>query len=460
MSRLSRRRKAVYALVALALLLGAAEGVSHLLQGEEPPPGPQYPDLPAFMGTALGQVKMAKYKDADGPLPGAKGPAVLMRVPEKEKCSQPYGGPGGFFCLVQPGALPAGQRVLILGASAAYGDGVTHQQTFALRLQQMLEGQGHASVKVLNLARPAWELNSVALLLLRLLRELRPAPAAVVLYAGNNEFLNPPLQAVGSAPWQRLASYRLLKRVFKERGWLRPPPTWNFTYFKEPNWEVTSPGFAQQRIWHPPSGVPDASYWSTVRQAHLSHYRDTIESLVKELRSRKIPLVLVPPPMNLHLFVGGIQPQPATYKEVGGRQYERLTARLEQALASQDREVLRELLRDEPSGPIQQYMEGQWLDQQGRHVEAAAQLMSARDNMMGLLTALPSMAAITRELKGPGVKVVDTRDWYPPGESVRLRSRLLFNDSCHLSPRGHQQMAAKLAPVLQEILSRDRGEVH
>lgn len=451
--RLSGGRKALYALLILLLLLGAAEGLARLAVADLPPPPARAPSLVAHIEDVRARARRARYGEREGELPGAVGPEVLLRVAGGSPGAEPFPGPGGHYRRLKPAALPAGGQVLLFGASAAYGDGVTFAQTFAqlsaARLQQRLN---RPELRLLNLARPAWELQSVAALVQRLLGELPQAPAAVVLLSGNNEFLSFPFPGVGNPPWQRLGLYRWLSHQARRRGWLRPPPGWDYGFFKEPRWEPIPLDFVARRIWRGLPGVGDASYWPKVLEAQLEGYQAGLSALVAELRRRKIPLVLIPPPQHLSLFVGGIQPQPVTYAPVGQGAYGELSTRLSRALAAGDRAAVRALGLAYPDGPLQRYLEAQWLEQAGKYDAARAAYGQAREQMMGVLAGIPQISALMREQAGDGVTVLDPGQLYPAGVSPRRRSRELFNDACHLSPRGHRELAQMLSEALAPLL--------
>ena len=444
-----RWRRALYALLVLGLLLGVTEGVCRLLARELPQGPPAYTDVETFITDYGNRTRQPWFIGQDGPLPGAQGPKVVLRVDPAEPGALPFEGAGGKVKLLLPAQLPGQRQVLVLGASAAYGDGVKHAQTLARQLQGLVAGQRPA-LSVLNLARPAWELNSVSALLQRLLKQLPRPPAAVVLYSGNNEFSVPPIFSVGENPLKALAAYRVAVHQASRRGWLPPPPGTDFSLFRNPRWEAIASTEVLARLWRPGAGLDDMSYWTRVRTMQLAQYKAGLVRVTTLLRQRKIPLVLVPPPVNLHFFVGSIYPQPVTYQP-GRQRYLSAARRLELALQTRDEAALRQLVRDEPGGPLQRYALGQLLDQAGKHQLAAAELSRARDSMMGLLAALPAMARLAAELAGPSVAVVDSAGFYPPGVSVRQRSRQLFNDSCHPSATGHRLLAREVARQLTRL---------
>ena len=453
-----RWRRPVYAGVTLALLFGLAEGISLLLARDLPPSPPGYQDARTYLVDYENRTREPWFLRADGPLPGVKGPKVVLRVAPSTAGARPFPGPGGKVSVLAPAELPSGRLVLVLGASAAYGDGVKHDETLARQLQRSLKrsaAPGQRAAQVLNLARPAWELKSVAALAERLLSALPAPPAAVVLYTGNNEFSIPPIFSVDRpSPLASLASYRLGVHWMRQRGWLRPPPGSDFHAFRSPRWEPMEAAAITARLWRNSPGLEDMSYWSEVRAITLTQFEARLRKLVTALAARGVPLVLVPPPVNLHFFPGAIYPQPVTFGKIGAARYAALAARLDRALTAGDMAAVRALVKELPDGPLQRYYLGQRLDQEGKFAEAAVELRAARDQTMGLLAALPSLAAVCGKLAGPRVAVIDTSDFYPPTGSVARRSRELFNDSCHPSALGHKLLAARVARALGELWKR------
>ena len=448
-------RRLIYAVIALTLVLGTLEGISRLLAPKMPAVPPGYADARTFLIDYDNRIREPWFLKPDGRLPGVNGPKVVLRVASSTPDAQPFPGPGGKVMVLEPKELSGARQVLVLGASAAYGDGVRHDETLARQLELALgrsTAAGKEPVTVLNLARPAWELKSVAALAERLLTQLPAPPAAVVLYTGNNEFSIPPIFSVALPnPMASLASYRLVAHWLRSRGWLSPPLGSDFHAFRNPRWEPIDAAGIVARLWRSSPGLPDMSYWTEVRKKTLAQYRTRLGQLAATLAGKGIPLVLVPPPVNLHFFPGAIYPQPVTYGKMTRARYEALAARLQQALAAGDTAALEALAKEAPDGPLQRYYLGQQLDRAGKFKQAAAELRVAREQTMGLLAALPSVAAISRTLAGPLVAVIDTSDLYPANRSVGKRARELFNDSCHPTNLGHRLLAGKVAAALERL---------
>lgn len=458
------------ALLGVALTLAAAAGLAlgYALEGTEPRPAgegipepepepdedpgsaPDPGEAPdggsggwaAYLGQLQAQVEKVHYLETDPilpeePLPGALGPKVVLRVPEGAPGAVPFAGPDGYLTLVRPEALPGRERVLIFGASAVYGDGVTFAQSLGARLEARLRRRlGRPGLRVLNLARPRWESTSVVALLRRVLPRIQPKPLAVILCSGNNELLSFAL------PGQK-------------GGILAAPEAGQDPeFYRKPDWGPVSAAVARTRVLRPEPrrGRSDASFWPPARQRYLAQYRKNLKQAVAAVRGQGIPLLLLTPPINLHFFVAGVQPQPLTFRPVGAEAQAALIEAFEQALEQTDpTAALEKLVERAPDGPLQRYLWAQGLSQAGQTERALVQFRQARDQMMGVLGALPAMAEIMAGLKGPGVTVLDSAFIYPAGSTWK-RSKELFNDSCHLSPLTHTLLARRLAPELAKMI--------
>jgi lysophospholipase L1-like esterase len=429
---ITRRRKALFAALTVLGLLLLLDVASRLLARDDPAQRPRtYRSVERYLEERRAWVEQVRiYRPAD----------VTMRVPEGTADSFPYEGEMGHIVRVDPrGLSPGARRVLLFGSSAAYGFGVPFADSLGAQLEAMLRREGAPPLRVLNLARPAWELVSQVRLVREVVAELPHPPEAVVLYAGNNEFYEhwlPP--RIGARPWESLGVYRLLK------GWLTRPRK-----IPDPHGGVEAREAASQ-VWSPSGGLTDASFWPRERALHVEQYRRTLKDLVAWLRARKIVVVLVPPPVNLGFFAGSLQPQPLTYAPVSVGAQAELGRELRAALGTTpDLPRLERLTRDPAAGPLQHWALGQLLDRAGRHAEAARQLSLARDRMWGYLAAVPTLASIVRELRQPGVGIVDDAEWYPSDRPVRELSRELFIDACHPSRRGHELLAREIARLLE-----------
>jgi len=261
--------------------------------------------------------------------------------------------------------------------------------------------------------------------------KLHPPPAAVILCTGNNEFWSLPLEKV-----------------------MKGPPGIDGGYFLSPDWKRIPPQTFRIRIWRPAEWAKDASFWPRLRKLHLEHFSSTLRKLTTWLAAQKIPMLVFSPPINLHLFPGGIFPQPVSFRPLGASRLGQLSRRLDAALQKKDLQAILALVKAEPSGPLQRYYYAQHLDQAGRHQQAVEQYLLAHDAMMGPLGALPSFSAAMKSLRRPGVQVLELQGLYPEGTSIMSRSWDTFMDSCHPSQVAHELLAQQVGPVILSMLQK------
>jgi len=204
----------------------------------------------------------------------------------------------GFHPLMRPDLSPfplerppGGLRVFVLGASAAagwpYHLGDTNLSALLERKLRLLYPE--RSVEVVNMAAGTYGSHRVKLILEEVLRY---HPDLVVLYNGNNEFLEnlvfrprtPP------APWDRSAAARLGYRV--STALAAPLPTFDVQNYDFQNqvWNQLSFAFSQA-----------SRYREDPRQfqALLDHYRFNVEASAQAAADAQVPLLLLTCPVNL-----------------------------------------------------------------------------------------------------------------------------------------------------------------
>ncbi len=432
-------RKAIFAVVVLLLSLTLLESGAMLLAKPDPMTmDSSYTSVEEYLAVIRKKVKKPRHFNKDAPL--------VVRVPENHPGAQKDSEPEAFITQTPPEALPQGKRhFVVVGGSAAHGFRVKYHKTFFGLVQTRLRKElGQDDLTAVVLARPAWELRSQIMTLKLYLSQVKQDPAAVVLYAGNNEAIGywKPLR-IGTRPFERLSLYRLFKKKFK-------PPK-----LVAEDEDPFKPEAILSNIWHPQPPMKGAGFWRKELKIYLENYSSLLRDIAEMLRERKIPLVLVALPLNLDAFEGRMVPQSMTFKDVGIDQYDRLEEMLRQAFSVKnwpDRKKLEELVELAPDGPLQLWALGQLADRDGRYSEALALLRRAKNAWWGMGFGMITMGQIaTRMAKGAGIDVVDTSKWFNNTMSVRKQVDGLFMDICHLSPRGHELLAQGLFPVLRKL---------
>jgi lysophospholipase L1-like esterase len=159
------RRRLLAGLLGLALGLALAEGAARWIEARSPDrPAPAAP--PAFRPHALLSFELT--------------PGVQRRGRETI-------GPHGFRGAAPAVPKPADVvRILCLGGSTTYGDGLADGETYPEQLQALLAQRGGARCEVVNLGVPAY--TSAETFLNLCLRGLDLEPDAIVVYHAVNDY--------------------------------------------------------------------------------------------------------------------------------------------------------------------------------------------------------------------------------------------------------------------------------
>ena len=187
------RRRLLAALLGTLLALALAEGLARVLEARRPaapPPSASLAFRPhALLGYELVPGHVRRGRESIGPH-GFRGRAPALPKPEGVR------------------------RVLCLGGSTTYGDGLADGETYPEQLEALLAADGGAPAEVLNLGVPAY--TTAESLLNLCLKGLDYEPDAVVVYHAVNDFRPRTLPSVE-------ADYRSFRRVWVEEELERTP---------------------------------------------------------------------------------------------------------------------------------------------------------------------------------------------------------------------------------------------
>ncbi len=351
-----------------------------------------------------------------------------------------------------PGDIPPQPtRVLVFGGSASFGVDVPFEKIFSTLLQQ--QGRKELSdpkLEVLNMGRTGWELNSVLPKIRQVVSGMKAAPAAVIIYAGNNEILSVAgdLEFICPDPWEVLHLYRAYLKFMTTTSLHKQlhghdrmhsidggPLTWRYL---------------ADRVWQPCGMYDDASFWPAIKKAYVAQHKKNIEQITAWLKKRGVLVVLVAPPLNLVYCPGASQMQPVTHRAVGKEAYQATAARLRAILRKPAGrlQALEAFVAKHPDGAIQWYGLAMALEAHKQHRLAARCFLRARAEQFGVLAGLPSFVKTVESMTGDGVIVIRTSHWFPTHIPPTHQAGALFNDAMHLNPGGHKRLAKEIGEKL------------
>jgi hypothetical protein len=351
---------------------------------------------------------------------------------------------------IRPDEVAAGKRVFVLGESAAFGYLVSYSNSFAGCLERALEPKGY---RVLNAAQPGWASGMLVPVAHRILGGFQPE--ALILYLGNNEWINwfPPDQV----PRQRLpkaarflahsralayGQFLLMNRMV-ERA--HSPAARS-----EDQKELVGFDYALKHIMDKPPAD-----WDAVKQSFLKNLESNLLSIIGQARARNVRVILFTAPFKPKLSPAWKHPQPLAFS---GQNRPFVQQSLDDANLAYRKgeyarvsELLDPAIAREPAIALLHYVKAASLEAQGRFAEAEAEYALARENMVGNLGSILSINAVIRRVAAAtGTDLVDVQALFDryEHEQGRYFNQDLILDDCHPTPLGHRLIAEALVPVL------------
>jgi tetratricopeptide (TPR) repeat protein len=387
--------------------------------------------------------RRAPYVEAVNPAPAFEVVDLDGRKMVRRTGNQPLMASPKPFPLERP---PGGLRVFFLGGSAAagwpYHETPYHNAALLeAKLKRLYPGR---PVEVINMGAGTYGSHRVKVILEEVLRY---HPDLVVLYNGNNEFLenlvfrlrNPP------APLDRSAVARLTYRV--AQALTTPVPT-----FDVKNYEVTDQISNQLSF----AFAKASRYRTDPRQfqALLEFYRFNMGSMIELAGEAKVQLFLVTCPVNLKDWSPNVS-----------RHRPDLSAADKARWTASFRDGILALERNDPGAAIDplaatvaiddEYAEahfslGTALLGAGRRAEAKAEFLRALERDAFPFRELPEFQAILRDVAARrGTPLVDV---IPPLEAASRDGILgddVFLDYVHLRQQGQELVAHEVVRALQ-----------
>ncbi len=397
---------AVASILVTLLFFGILEGVLHLAGLGEP--------------DASGASRL-KYQQVYLPtlVPGVRrdGAAVLRtddrRLPFQEVLQE----------------KPAnGFRVFVFGGSAAAGLGHSPNVTFARHLERMLGAAfPDRRVEVINLGIVALASKQVALLAAEAARDY--APDALIVYSGNNEFLEPHAEKYAEARANVLTRAKDLLREthvfrFANRA-LREEP--EVPSLAGHNLSPDDLRLTQARI------IEDVTMTPKEIDAVIDRYAANLQEIQAVAQEESVPLVLMTVASNWK-WRGRSDLPDGWMDALLGDEAEETSNRLSEARLRVNQELA-------DAAPNERY---EWLHKRAKIAEAEEDWEAARENYRASMNEDPHLRRALDRMGRKVIEVADRGSAIPLDTVARLAARAdhgivgfdEFYDYVHFTPRG------------------------
>lgn len=341
-------------------------------------------------------------------------------------------------------------RVFCLGGSASAGWPHPPEEIYTRYLQRALkEAYPQRTIEVLNVSAHAYAAYRVRLIFQEVIEF---EPDLIVIYSGNNEFLEKRVYAEEPAWWEPISSaLNRLHLVRRIKGSSLGRRLWP---------ENTLLADERQHVAY--------EQWSKIEQLALelrqnprqyqqvkNHYTFSIQSMVETARDREVPVILVSVPVNLRQWHPNVSHQPLQGPELQAweRLYRSGEGLLLQGDASGAARRLQEAAGLAPFHAETHFALGRALERSGAYEAALLSYSRARDLDYNPFRAPTDLNDILRHIAGryDNVSLADAEQAFLAASAPLAPGFDLFLDYVHPTKRGNLLIAKT---VYDEIVAR------
>lgn len=359
--------------------------------------------------------------------------------------------------LAPPTAKPLRKQVFVVGASAAWGDGVEYAETFSGRLASGGKYQVHnAAVFGADSEMAAFTVKNIIDC---------HQPDLIVAFLGSDFFQwQYERQERTARDWHLAFSrksmfYRCLIAVARQA--FRPknaPPGAPPGNFHNPQLKPTQRCEIDADYREPK--FFDAAGWHNDREHYLAFLRNNLEQIIGYARHHGVKVLLTTIPFNYRMCPARFVKQPlagtVADRAAGKTARRRFDAGLQQLRAGRNAEAGASFIaatEAAPEAPLPWYFAGQAQVAQGDLSEADRLFRQARETTVGNLGSVLSANDVIREVAAQtDTPLADVAATFADGFDHEFLSDQLFRDFCHPNVAGHERIAASLAPVVDTLL--------
>jgi lysophospholipase L1-like esterase len=332
---------------------------------------------------------------------------------------------------------PAGLRVLVFGASAAFGELFTESTAFPAQAQRLLRAANpDQTLEILNLAHGGMGSRQVGEMVAKVLASERPD--LIVVYSGNNEYHE--LRALKAASDRYDPQAELLRRRMSQSYLYRQLRDW-----VAPSQDTLAPPEGVEWL---PIGRMDVLVDEDDRQLGRLLYREHLLSIVEMAEQAGVPLLLTTVSTNLQNHVD--TSTPGVISAESERRLHDLGAQVDPSSAD-DFLAAAQALSPQLQTEGAQHRLGQLLLRAGLQTEALAAFEQAEALALRPMSAdkhlRQSLLQIGQSTETP---VCDLAGAMAEGAQSAVPGSAEFVDHCHPTAAGHERLGTALARCIAE----------
>jgi tetratricopeptide (TPR) repeat protein len=339
-------------------------------------------------------------------------------------------------------------RIFVVGGSAAYGFPFTEEYGFSGYLRRALDKVAPGRFEIINASGMSFGSHRV----LDVLKDVvRLAPDIVIIYSGNNEYVERnvlPAAKSPPAPVEKISTLLNQTDIYRavRLGMYKAVPRVFDSMMKQDITDIRS---------NPQVNRGDIGRNLQTDSAILANYRNNIGSMKELLIQQGVKVIVCTVPVD----VGGWLPtsgMPQFPDEAAAKKWVELVDFREAAFArgntALEAEYMQEILKITPNDPGMLFNYGKVLWMLGKYEASYEQAVRAKDFDYRPIRALSTFNEVVRSAvdNNRGVYLADleqmVRDLY-----IRGQAKGFFIDYCHLTEKGHKLVGGVIPSVLAEM---------
>ncbi len=351
-----------------------------------------------------------------------------------------------------------GKRVFIVGGSAAFGYRYHYSQTFGSLISETRKGD----YTVINAAQVGWSSGRLFPVLKRIVDHF--APAAIILFTGNNEwvqwshekpsgFRNSTLTLLSWGNKSYACSYLIYKWIIGRRDQVSDSTGRSGDKFLA-HQDLLGYRYALRYPLVPDNGFNPRD-WPRTKADFLAVFKQNLTSMIRYCQAKGVWVILMNIPFNYKLSPAWKHPQPFYLEEKHSATVPGMITNAADLIGrdqiAEAEAVIRQVLALEPEISIAHYLLAHILEKTGRDRAARNAYAQSREYMIGNLGSMLSInESIRKVAESTAVDFVDIHRSFDAHaqQAGDPYHATLIHDDCHPNVKGHEIIARALLPYL------------